>query len=38
MGCSRKNSHPHNGRQAGKSHGRGEGGLTALKIQMGVGL
>ena len=37
-GYSRKNPHPHDGRHAGKSHGRGGGGLTALEIQTGGGL
>ena len=38
MRYSRKNLRPHDGRHAEKSHGRGEGGLTALEIQMGGGL
>ena len=38
MGYSRKNPHPYDGRHAGKSHQRvGGGGLTAQKIQIGVG-
>ena len=36
LGYSRKNPHPHDGRHAGKFHGRG--GLTALEIQTGGGL